>query len=137
MKRIIFIALLVVAGYYFFKKSDVQEKLSSMLEPQITISDLKNHPSVFADSLVELKNLRVIETQSMMNYSRSKVSDVTGQEMVLLSSRPFRSNEIVSEIKGHFIVMYQYKNKSYEIFISDDLKPFNDLMKVIKQSLLF
>ncbi len=92
---------------------------------------------MFADSLIELKNLRVIETQSVMNYSRSKVSDETGQEMTLLSTRPFRSNEIVSEIKGRFTVVYQDKNKSCEVFISDDLKPFNDLMRVIKQSLLF
>lgn len=137
MKNIILIAVVVVAGYFFFKKSGVQEKLSDIFESQITISDLQSRPSVFADSLVVLHNLRVVESQSLLNYTRSKISDGTGAELVLLSSRPYSTGESVDEVKGRLTVVYADSERRCEVFISDDLKPFSDLMKVIKHSLLF
>ena len=135
MRKIIVLVLAVIGGYFVYTRMGVHEKLSGILEPQITISDLKNS-SVFADSLVELRNLRVIETQSVLNYSRSKVSDATGEEMILLSNRPFKSNETVDVIKGRFTVVYADKERRCEVFISEDLKPFNDLITVLKHSLL-
>ena len=135
MRKIIVLVLAVIGGYFVYTRMGVHEKLSGILEPQITISDLKNS-SVFADSLVELRNLRVIETQSVLNYSRSKVSDATGEEMILFSNRPFKSNETVDVIKGRFTVVYADKERRCEVFISEDLKPFNDLITVLKHSLL-
>ncbi len=125
-----------LGGYFMYTRMGVHEKLSGRLEPKITISDLKSRPSVFADSLIEVKDLLVIETQSVMNYSRCKVSDVTGQEMVLLSSRPYSTGETVITVKGRYTVLYANNEKRCEVFISDDLKPFSDFMKLIKLSLL-
>ena len=136
MRKIIVLILASLGGYFMYTRMGVHEKLSGILEPQTTITDLKSHPSVFADSLIELKNLRVIETQSVMNYSRCKVSDVTGQEMVLLSSRPYSTGETVNTVKGRYTVLYANNEKRCEVFISDDLKPFSDFMKLIKLSLL-
>lgn len=136
MRKIILLVLVTVGGYFLYSRMGVKEKLSDILEPEITISDLKSS-SVYADSLVELRNLRVIESQSVMNYSRTKVSDAAGEELILLSSRPYRTNETVSAVKGRYTVIYADNEKRCEVFIADDLKPFNDLMKVIKQSLLF
>lgn len=137
MKKLIFFLLISVGGYFLYSRMGMKEKLSAMLEAQITLSDLQNRPSVFADSLVTLQNIRVVESQSLLNYTCSKVSDGTGAELILLSDRPFRSGEAIDEIKGRFTVVYADSDRHYEVFISDDLKPFNDLMKVIKMSLLF
>lgn len=137
MKNLILIAVVAVAGYFFFKKSGVHEKLSDIFEPQISISDLQSRPSVFADSLVTLHNIRIVESQSLLNYTRSKVSDGSGAELVLLSGRPFSTGETVDEVKGRYTVVYADSERRCEVFISDDLKPFSDLMKVIKHSLLF
>lgn len=136
MRKIILLVLVAVGGYFLYSRMGVKEKLSGILEPEITISDLKSS-SVYADSLVELRNLRVIESQSVLNYSRTKVSDAAGEELILLSSRPYRTNETVSAVKGRYTVIYADNEKRCEVFIADDLRPFNDLMKVIKQSLLF
>lgn len=137
MKKLIFFLVVSVSGYFLYSRMGVKEKLSAMLEPQITISDLQNRPSVFADSLVTLHSIRVIESQSLLNYTRSKVYDGTGAELVLLSSRPFSTGETVDEVKGCYTVVYADSERRCEVFISDDLKPFSDLMKVIKHSLLF
>lgn len=137
MKKLIFFLVVSVGGYFLYSQMGVKEKLSAMLEPQITINDLQSRPSVFADSLVTLHNIRVVESQSLLNYTRSKVSDGTGSELVLLSSRPFSTGEAVDEINGRFTVVYADSERRCEVFISDDLKPFSDLMKVIKHSLLF
>ncbi len=136
MRKIIMLLFVSLGGYFMYTRMGVHEKLSGILEPQITISDLKSCPSVFADSLIELKNLRVIETQSVMNYSRCKVSDETGQEIVLLSSRPYSAGETVNTVKGRYTVLYANNDKPCEVFISNNLKPFSDFMKLIKLSLL-
>lgn len=136
MRKIIMLILAGLAGYFMYTRLGVHEKLSSILEPQTTIADLKNRPSVFADSLIELKNLRVIETQSVMNYSLCKVSDETGQELVLLCSRPYSTGETVNAVIGKYTVLYANNEKRCEVFISDDLKPFSDFIKIIKLSLL-
>lgn len=136
MRKIIVLILASVGGYFMYTRMGVHEKLSGILEPKITISDLKSRPSVFADSLIEVKDLRVIETQSVMNYSRCKVSDETGQEMVLLSSRPYSTGETVNTVKGRYTVLFANNEKRFEVFISEDLKPFSDFMKLIKLSLL-
>lgn len=137
MKKLILIAGVAIVGYFFLKKSGVHEKMSDIFEPQITISDLQSRPSVFADSLVTLHNIRVVESQSLLNYTRSKVSDGSGAELVLLSGRPYTKGEAVEEVKGRFTVVYSDSERRCEVFISDDLKPFSDLVKVIKHSLLF
>jgi len=136
MKKLILIAGIAFVGYFFLKKSGVHEKLSDIFEPQISISDLQSRPSVFADSLITLHNLRVVESQSLLNYTRSKISDGTGADLVLLSTRPYSTGESVDEVKGRLTVVYADNEKRFEVFISDDLKPFSDLMKVIKHSLL-
>lgn len=137
MKKLIFFLVVSVTGYFLYSRMGVKEKLSAMLEPQITISDLQSRPSVFADSLVTLRNIHVVESQSLLNYTRSKVSDRSGAELVLLSSSPFSRGEAVDEVKGRFTILYADNERSFEVFISEDLKPFSDLMKVIKISLLF
>ena len=136
MRKIIGLIFAILGGYFVYTRMGVHEKFSGILEQQITVSDLKSRPSVFADSLIELKNLRVIETQSLMNYSRCKVSDETGEEIVLLSSRPYSAGEDVNAVKGKYTVLYADNKKRCDVFISDDLKPFSDFMKLIKLSLL-
>jgi len=137
MKKLILIAGVAIVGYFFLKKSGAHEKLSDIFEPQISISDLQSRPSVFADSLVTLHNIRFVESQSLLNYTRSKVSDGSGAELVLLSSRPYTTGEAVDEVKGRYTVVYADNERRCEVLVSDDLKPFSDLMKVIKHSLLF
>jgi len=135
MRKIIVLALAVIGGYFVYTRMGVHEKFSGLLEPQITISDLKSS-SVFADSLVELRNLRVTETQSLLNYSRSKVSDASGEEMIVLSNHPFRTNESIDVIRGRFTVVYADNARRCEVFISEDLNLFHDFMTVLKHSLM-
>jgi hypothetical protein len=136
MKKILILLLLALGGYFMYTRLGVHEKLSAIIQPQITILDLQSNPSVFSDSLVELKNLHIIESQSVMNYSKSIVTDNSGRSMLLFSNLPFRKDEIISAIKGRYTILYQVNGKSCEIFISESLKPFNDIMHLIKQSVL-
>lgn len=119
------------------KKSGLLEKLVVIFEPQITISDLQSRPSVYADSLVTLRNIHVIESQSLLNYTCSKVSDGSSAELVLLSSRPYIKGEAVDEVKGRLTIIYADNERRCEVFITKDLNLFSDLMKVIKHSFLF
>lgn len=137
MKKFLIIVIVAVGGYFFLKKSCVIQKLTTIVEPQITISDLQNHPSVYADSLITLHKIHVVESHTLFNYTQSKVSDGSGAYLLLLSSRPFGKGEVVDEVSGRLTVVYADNERRYEVFISDDLKPFNDLMKVIKHALVF
>lgn len=136
MKKLILILIAAIGGYFFFEKLGLLEKMSFIFEPQITINDLQSRPSIYADSIVILRNLRIKGTRSLLNYTHSKVSDGTG-EIVLLSSRPYTTGEEVKEVKGRFTVLYADDERRFEVFISEDLKLARDLMKVIKHTLLF
>jgi hypothetical protein len=136
MKKIIVLTLALFGVYFVYTHLAVHKIFSGILQPNITINDLKDHPSLYADSLIVLKNLHVVETQSLLNYSRSKVSDETGHEIFLLSSRPFSNNETIAVVKGRYTILYIDNKRKYDVFISDDLKPFNDLIKLIKKSVI-
>lgn len=137
MKKILVLMFIVIGGYYLYTHHGVQEKITEIFEPQITISDLKSHPSLFVDSLVKLRNIRIIETKSVLNLSMSKIGVQSGQTIIMLSNHPYRINETIAEIKGRYLVAFQNQDRCYEVFILDDLKPFKKLIKVINQSLLF
>ena len=134
MRTILLVVSTIIIGGYFYTRMNISGKIAAAIRPQITIEDLKGS-SQFVDSLVELQNLKVIETRSILKYTWSKVIDKTGQTMTLLSYRPFLVNEQIEIIKGRYSVVYTDNYKRCEVFISEELKAFHDLMNKIKHSM--
>ena len=128
MKQLIIIAMLSVVGYFYFVGQG-SKNVASFFEAKVTIKGIKSQPSMFADSLIELADLRVIETRSILNYSHSRVSDKNGDEITLLSTHPFRPNEAIKTVKGRYTVLYAKNDKRCEVFIAEDL---NALCKIEK-----
>jgi hypothetical protein len=137
MKKTIALFLAILGGYFLYTQFGIQEKLTGMFDLNVTISDLKNQPSIYADSLVILKNIRVIENQSVVNYSKSTITDKTGHEIMLLSGRPYRSGEVVKTLKGRYTVLYEDSERNYDFFITEDLTLLDDFPKVLKILPLF
>lgn len=135
MKKIILLGIITVTGYFLYNKAGSHQSLLNFFETDVTISDLKQKPSVFADSSITLRNLTIQSTESVLNYSKSIISDGTG-EVLFLSNKPHKKGEVLESIRGRFVVVFQRGDKSCEVFIDDDLKPMNDLIRIITSSII-
>lgn len=136
MRKIILLGIIAIAGYFLYKKVSNHQNVSNFFESNVAISDLKQKPSVFADSLVTLHNLTIQSTETILNYSKSVITDGSG-EVLFLSNRPHKIGEMLDTVKGRFIVVFQMGDKSCEVFIDDDLKPMNDLIRIIVSSIVY
>jgi hypothetical protein len=132
MKKIIILTALIVAGYFGYKLFS-GARIAALLEPQITISDLRNNPNVFADSLVELQGVTVESSESVLNYSKCSISDPEGQKILLLSCKPYRKGQIIN-VRGRFLQVYHRDEKNFDAFVAQDLKPLNGFIKILKMA---
>lgn len=90
--------------------------------PRAMIGDIVRSPSIYADSLVTVLDVTVLDAQTVMNLSRSIVTDESGQEMVLLDSRPHVRGERIESIIGRYQVLVSYGGIGCEVFLSEGLK---------------
>lgn len=90
--------------------------------PRTTIDDIVRSPSIYADSLVTVTELTVLDAQTVMNLSRSVVTDASGESMVMLDSRPHVRGERLGSVSGRYQVLLSYGGLSCEVFVSEDLK---------------
>lgn len=90
--------------------------------PRTTIGDIVRSPSIYADSLMTLEDVTVLDAQTVMNLCRSVVTDESGQEMVLLDSRPHVRGERLESITGRYQVIVSYGSLGCEVFVSEGLK---------------
>lgn len=131
MKKITLLALAIL-GAYFVCSHILKSKVDSEPNSVATIKELKNHPSKFVDSSIVLMNLYVNNAQSVLNYTRSQVSDEAGQEIILLSYHPYVNGQKIDRVKGKYILVYADNKKQYGLLISNDLTQFTDLKKLLR-----
>jgi len=132
MKKITLLVLAILGAYFVCSHIIKRKAVDSEPNGVVTIKDLKSHPSRFVDSSIVLTNLYVNNAQSVLNYSRSQVSDEAGQEIILLSYHPYVNGEKIDRIKGKYILVYADNKKQYGLLISNDLTQFTDLKKLLR-----
>ena len=99
--------------------------------PRTTIGDIVRSPSIYADSLLTLADVTVLDAQTVMNLNRSVVTDESGREMVLLDSRPHVRGERLESITGRYQVLVSYGGLGCEVFVSEGLK--QDVVDQLKE----
>jgi hypothetical protein len=130
MKSLLIIIAVILAGSYIVTQTSCNGKAGSYLQPQLTIADLKANQSIYADSLITLYDVKVKNSESILNYCRALIEDKSGESILLLGDRPFKSGETIN-IRGKLVVLYQTDNKSYLVFIDSHFKPMKNLLKFI------
>lgn len=133
MKTILLLIVAVLAGGYIATQSSCNGKTGSFLQPQVTIADLKAKQSALADSLITLHDVQIESCESVLNYSKAIITDKSGEEILLLSDKPFKSGERTN-VSGRMIVLFQKENESCLVFVDSSLDPMNDLVKLVTSS---
>jgi hypothetical protein len=123
----------VLAGDYIATQTSCNGKVGSFLQPQVTIADLKAKQSVLADSLVTLHDVQIESCESVLNYSKAVITDGSGEKILLLSDKPFKSGE-TTDVSGRMVVVYQKDSQSCLVFVDSRLAPMNDLLQLMKGS---
>ncbi len=89
-----------------------------LFQPSITICDLHEHQSVFADSLVYLDKVTVTKSKGLFSISYTELTD--GKcSISLLTTKPYAVNETVS-IKARYKVLYNSNGQTISALITDD-----------------
>jgi len=123
---------MLVSGYILIQTS-CDSTVTKILKPQVTIADLKAKQSFFADSLVMLHDVQIKSCESVLNYSKAVITDRSGETILLLSDKPFKSGEIIN-LTGRMLVIYQKEDNNYLVFVDAHFKPMNDLLRIVKHS---
>lgn len=130
MKKLFIILVIITACSFFFhidSKGQTKEGL-----PPITIAEVVEKQSVFADSLITLHNINIESCKSVLNYTTAEITDKSGAKIQFLSSKPYKSGE-TTDVTGRIIVLYQNQSKSKIVFIDNELSPLKDLYKSTKR----
>lgn len=123
----------IVVGSYILIPTSCDSSVTKILKPLVTIADLKAKQSVFADSLVTLHDVKIKSCESVLNYSKAVITDESGETILLLSDKPFKSGETI-HITGRMLVVYQNEDENFLVFVDAHLKPMNDLLRLVKRS---
>ncbi len=129
MKRNItfYVLIVIVLSTYLLSCEGTHR---NFLKTTVTISDLIEKQSVFADSMVTLHNVRVLSSESILNYTKSVISDKYGKQIIYFSDTPFRQGELIV-VTGKMLVLYQKGDESILVFVDSQLNPVNDLLRLI------
>jgi hypothetical protein len=98
-------------------------------QPDIKICDLYKQPSIYSDSLIELKNVSITKCSGFFRFYVAEISD--GQcSIPLLSNKPFRIGENI-RIKGRLEVIVQNNETSKSLFIDERMQGLKDIAKFL------
>ena len=123
----------VIAVSFTFLQTSCKSKADKVLKPHVTIADLKEKQSAFADSLITLLDVHIESCESILNYSKAVIGDGSGGKILLLTDKPYKCGER-TDISGRLLVVYQKDNESCLVFIDNHLKPMKDLLQLVKGS---
>lgn len=91
---------------------------SNLFQLDITLCDLYEKQSVFADSLVQFHDLTVTKCSGLFSISYAEVTD--GKCSInLFTTKPYRQNEIV-DVKARYKVMFNYNGQTVSALVTDD-----------------
>lgn len=90
--------------------------------PRTTITEIIRSPSIYADSLVTIADVTVLDAQTALNLSRIVVADGSGNEMVMIDNKPHVRGEDLGSITGRYQVLLSYGGIGYEVFVSEGLQ---------------
>ncbi|MCC6448490.1 MAG: hypothetical protein IT215_07380 [Chitinophagaceae bacterium] len=91
---------------------------ANLFQPEITLCDLYEKQSVFADSLVQLHNLTVTKCSGLFSISYAEVTD--GKcSIKLFTTKSYKQNEIVN-VKARYKIMFNYNGKTVSALVTDD-----------------
>jgi hypothetical protein len=136
MNNLFLLVLIVVAISFITVQTSCNGVIKSVQQPDVNIAELYAKQSLFADSLITLKNVKVKNCQSILNYSKAIITDNSDSVIMLISDKPFKKGE-TTNVTGRMIVVYQKNNQNCIVFVDNSLKPINDLLQVIVNTMRF
>jgi hypothetical protein len=136
MNNLFLLVLFVVAISFITVQTSCNGEIKRVHQPDVNIAELYAKQSLFADSLITLKNVKVKNCQSILNYSKAIITDNSDSVIMLISDKPFKKGE-TTNVTGRMIVVYQKNNQNCIVFVDNSLKPINDLLQVIVNTMRF
>jgi hypothetical protein len=133
MKTILILVIGLVGGYFTYHFHFGSKDLPRF-DSHISISDITKHPGLYTDSILDVK-AKVIESTTLLNYTKSIISDNSGNIIVLVGKKPYKSGDEI-DIKAHLYILYQEQGKQYGVLVDDDLKILKGLFNMLENQLL-
>ena len=100
-----------------------------LFKPEIKISDLFEKQSEYANSIVHLNKLKVIQCSGIFSFQVAEVTD--GKCAILLfSTKPYSINEIV-DVKARYKVMFNYNGQTISALVTDDF-PLRQYLQMLQ-----
>lgn len=132
MKNIL-ISALVLGGafllYHFLRGSEGVP----ILDPHTSIGDITQKSSSYTGNSLHIKS-SVLESTTLLNYTKSTILDNAGDKIVLIGNIPYQKGDEI-DIKVHLYVLYQAQKKKYAILVDDDFKMVKDMIHVFETQL--
>lgn len=117
MKKIILLLFLVGIAYYGYHKVSRKDSFPTDAIYGVTIKQLKQNPSRYADSEIKLENVEVVHSQTFLDHSLSMIQDGT-DSIILLSGKPYHIGDNIN-VQGQYQVVYSNGNESIDMFVAD------------------
>jgi hypothetical protein len=133
MKNLILLAIAFVGGYFAYHFISGSKKFPGF-DSHISISEITKNPSAYTDSTLDVK-AKILESTTLLNYTKSTISDNDGNKIVLIGNKPYKTGEEI-DIKAHLYVLYQQHEKQCSVLVEDDFKMLKGILSLLEHQLL-
>lgn len=133
MKTILLLAIAFVGGYFAYHFLSGSKSFPGF-DSHIPISEITKNPGAYTDSILDIK-AKVLESTTLLNYTKSTISDNSGNKIVLIGNKPYKSGDEV-DIKAHLYILYQEQEKQCSILVDNDFKMLKGLLRILENQLL-
>lgn len=133
MKNIILLAITFIAGYFTYHFISGTGHLPGF-NSSTSFAELVKNPSSYTDTTLEIE-AKVIESTTLMNYTKSTITDHNGNKILLIGNKPYREGEQIN-LKVHLYVLYQKEGKQCSMLVDDNFKMLKGLLSLIQGGLI-
>lgn len=103
--------------------------IANLFKPEIKICDLNEKQSEYANKLVKLRKLTVLQCSGAFSISLVEVTD--GKcSIFLFTTKPYLKNEII-DVKARYKVMFNYNGHTISALVTDDF-PFQQYIQIFR-----
>lgn len=133
MRNIILLAFTFIAGYFTYHFISGSAHLPGF-NSSTSIAELIKTPSSFTDSTLEIE-AKVIESTTVMNYTKSTISDNNGNKITLIGNKPYKEGEEIN-LKAHLYILYQKDGKQCSMLVDDNFKMLKGILSLLQTGLI-
>jgi hypothetical protein len=132
MKTIIVLVLAFVGGYFTYHILSGSKHLPGF-HSSIPIAEINENPGSFTDTSLDIE-AKIIESVTLMNYTKSTISDKSGSHILLICNKPYKVGEEIN-LKAHLYVLFQKQDKQCIVLIDDNFKMVQGVLHLMESQI--